>query len=145
MSWTYSVCMAIGTISIWPLSISTNVTRYSKVVRYHIMTRICSEKCAVRLFCAYTNLYNIGQSLHIAINKWGTGMGMMDHAYNPSQSGGRDWENCNSKSAGAKVSETPISTNKPCVVVWFYNPRYMTGIVRRPALRKNAILNPKKN
>jgi hypothetical protein len=49
-------------------------------------------------------------------------------ACNPRHLGGRDWEDSGSRSPLAKkISETPISTNKPDVVVGTCDPSYTRG------------------
>jgi hypothetical protein len=52
----------------------------------------------------------------------------LGHTYNSSYSGGRDWENCGSRPAQQKVTQIPISTNKPGKVIHVCDLSYLGGI-----------------
>jgi hypothetical protein len=61
---------------------------------------------------------------------------MVAHACNFSYSGGRGWENHRSKPSWQKVSETPITTKKPGVVVcsekcWHYTTYHNMYVMRK--------------
>jgi hypothetical protein len=61
----------------------------------------------------------------------------MAHPYNPTHSGGRDGEDCGSRTAWAKKSyQGSISNNKPSKVVHTCNPTYVESILlfrKRPS------------
>jgi hypothetical protein len=56
---------------------------------------------------------------------------MVAHAYNPSLSGGRDWEDLSSRPVWVESHQDPFSTNRLNMVVHVCNPNYTGSIDKR--------------